>query len=82
MATRLSIMEPQSFTDRIKYNVLTFAFGFFPDVMRITFAKTKLNIANTFQKVLKTFHRPSPSWSKAEAELFASFVSSQNDCEF
>ena len=78
---RLSILEPRSRKDRIKYVAFKHTFGFFPDVMRIMFASTDLDIL-AYQKVLHTYHRRSPFWTKGETELFASFVSAQNDCNF
>jgi len=81
MPNRLSILEPQSLKDRIKYQVFYQTFGFFPDVLRTMFAKTPMDISG-YDKVMITWHRVSPSWSKGETELFASFVSSQNDCNF
>ena len=79
--TRLSILEPRSRKDRIKYAAFKQAFGFFPDVMRTMFASTDLDIS-AYPQILQTYHRRSPFWTKGETELFASFVSSQNDCNF
>jgi len=39
--TRLTILEPRSRKDRIKYAAFKQAFGFFPDVMRTMFANLK-----------------------------------------
>ncbi|WP_420630304.1 hypothetical protein [Candidatus Leptofilum sp.] len=82
MATRLSILEPDSLRDKLKYQAFKLAFGFFPDVMRVMFASTKLDLAEPFSRVMVAFHRRSPTWTKGETELFASFVSAQNDCSF
>ena len=81
MANRLSILEPQSFKDRLKYAAFKQVFGFFPDVMRTMFASTQLDLS-AYPQVLGKFHCYSPSWTKGETELFASFVSSLNDCNF
>ncbi len=81
MATRLSILEPRSFKDRARYQAFKSAFGFFPDVLRTMFANTKLDLS-CYRKVMAAFHRPSPTWTRGEVELFASFVSSQNGCNF
>lgn len=81
MANRLKILEPQSVMDRVKYAAFEQAFGFFPDVMRTMFAKTQLDLS-PYQQVMKTFHHASLSWTQGEVELFASFVSSQNQCNF
>jgi hypothetical protein len=81
MANRLKILEPQSTSERIKYAAFKQAFGFFPDVMRTMFANTQLDLSG-YRKVMMTFYHRSPSWTQGEVELFASFVSSQNDCNF
>ncbi len=81
MANRLKLLEPKSLGDRLKYEAFRQAFGFFPDVLRTMFAKTPLDISG-YEKVMLTWHRISPAWSKGETELFASFVSAQNDCNF
>lgn len=81
MANRLKLLEPQSFGDRLKYEAFRQAFGFFPDVLRTMFAKTPLDISG-YEKVMLSWHRASSSWSKGETELFASFVSAQNNCNF
>ena len=81
MANRLSILEPQSFADRVKYQAFKQAFGFFPDVMRTMFARTQLDLS-AYREVMMACHRTSPAWSKGEIELFAAFVSAQNDCNF
>ena len=78
MAIRLSILEPQSFQDRVKYQAFRQAFGFFPDVLRTMFAKTQLDLS-PYLDVMMAWHSTSPAWSRGEIELFASFVSSQND---
>ncbi len=78
---RLSILEPRSRKDRIKFAAFKQAFGFFPDVMRTMFASTDLDI-DAYRKTLHGYHRRSPFWTKGETELFASFVSAQNDCNF
>ncbi len=79
--TRLTILEPCSLKDRIKYAAFKQAFGFFPDVMRTMFASTKLDVS-PYQRVMMAFHRPSPAWTKGEIELFSSFISAQNGCNF
>jgi len=81
MANRLSILEPQSTRDKLKYKAFEQAFGFFPDVMRTMFAKTQLDIS-AYPAVMMAWRKPSPAWSQGEIELFSSFVSSQNDCNF
>ncbi|MDJ0757402.1 MAG: hypothetical protein QNJ45_27965 [Ardenticatenaceae bacterium] len=81
MANRLSILEPQSIGDRLKYQAFKQAFGFLPDVMRTMFAKTRLDIS-AYPRTLMAWHRASPVWTKGETELFASFVSAQNSCNF
>jgi hypothetical protein len=81
MANRLSILEPRTLGDKVKYLSFKRAFGFFPDVLRAMFARTKLDLSG-YRRVMMAFHRSSPSWTRAEVELFASFVSSQNDCNF
>lgn len=82
MANRLTILEPRSLKDRAKYQAFKQAFGFFPDVMRTMFSSTRLELGGPYQAVMMAYHRPSASWSKGEIELFASFVSSQNHCNF
>ncbi len=81
MANRLKILEPKSRMDRIKYAAFEKAFGFFPDVLRTMFASTKLDIS-AYPELMTAWHHASPSWSKGEIELFSSYVSSQNDCNF
>ena len=81
MSNRLSILEPTSRRERIKYAAFKQAFGFFPDVMRTMFAKTAMDLTH-YPKVMMNYHRPSQSWTKGEIELFASYVSAQNDCNF
>lgn len=81
MANRLKILEPKSIKERVMYAAFEQAFGFFPDVMRTMFASTQLDLS-PYRNVMATFHRRSPSWSKGETELFASFVSAQNHCNF
>ena len=82
MAARLSILEPQSLPDRVKYQAFKQTFGFFPDVLRTMFAKTKLELMSGYRGVMKAWHHTTPAWSKGEIELFASFVSAQNGCNF
>lgn len=81
MATRLSILEPRTLKDRAKYQAFKSAFGFFPDVLRTIFANTELDLSCYFA-VIAAFLRPSPTWTRGEVELFASFLSSQNGCNF
>jgi hypothetical protein len=81
VATRLSILEPRSFKDRAKYQAFKSAFGFFPDVLRTMFTKTQLALS-CYRRLMAAFHRPSPTWTRGEVELFASSVSSQNGCNF
>lgn len=45
------------------------------------FAGTQLDLGG-YRDVMTAYHRTSPAWSKGEIELFASFVSAQNDCNF
>ena len=81
MGNRLSILEPKSLREKIQYQAFKQAFGFFPDVMRMMFAGTQLD-TSAYQSVMMAYHRTSSSWSKGETELFASFVSAQNHCNF
>jgi len=58
----LSILEPQSLKDRVKYQAFKQAFGFFPDVMRTMFAKTQLDLSS-YRNVMMAWHCTSPAWS-------------------
>lgn len=81
MAVRLSILEPRTLSDRVRYATFRQAFGFYPDVLRALFAHTRMNLSD-YGKALREWHRASDVWTKGEVELFASFVSSQNHCSF
>jgi len=81
LAHRLSILEPRSLKDQVKYQAFKQAFGFFPDVMRTMFARTQLDLS-PYRDVMRACHRSSPAWSRGEIELLASYVSAQNDCHF
>ena len=81
MTNRLSILEPHSLKDQLKYQAFKQAFGFFPDVMRTMFAHTAMDLS-CYRALMMAWHRPSPTWTRGEIELFASFVSAQNGCNF
>ena len=78
---RLDILQQKNLKDRFKRLAIRGAFGFFPDGMAIGFVKTDFDMA-AYTGNIQEFLRMSPAWSKGEAELFASYVSAQNDCHF
>ena len=81
MANRLSILEPQSKRGKFKFTAFEQTFGFSPDLMHNMSDRTKLDIS-AYPEVMSGWCKPSPAWSQGEIELFSSFVSSQNDCNF
>lgn len=52
-----------------------------PDVLRLVFYRPEL-FGDAFGKGLQAMLRGPSDWTVGERELFASFVSRQNQCEF
>lgn len=52
-----------------------------PDVLRLVFYRPEL-FGQAFSQGLQALLRGPSEWSVAERELFASFVSRQNQCDF
>lgn len=78
---RLSFLRPTTLRDRAFEAAITAAMGFFPDVLRIQFAHTGFP-TSTYESLIPRWLRGGPDWSRGEAELIASYVSSLNHCLF
>jgi hypothetical protein len=81
VAYRLSILEPRHRSDNLRYHAFQLAFGFYPDLERLRFARTRLD-RSAFGAIKRGCFHLSPAWSKGELELFAAFVSALNNCNF
>ncbi|MGH7822357.1 MAG: hypothetical protein ACREQ9_21550 [Candidatus Binatia bacterium] len=69
----------QSTFHRLKLWMIRLAVGAFPDVMRTMYYRPEFFGRHFLAAMQETMRGPSP-WSPAERELFASFVSSKNQC--
>ena len=78
---KLDILKPENLNARFQRLAIRGAFGFFPEGMTFGFVKTPFNVS-AYTNNIKRFLRASSDWSKAETELFASYVSAQNRCNF
>lgn len=80
---RLSILENgQGFLGKLKLGVIGLVSGGpAPDVVRTLLYRPEF-FGKPYGIVTHHALRESKHWSKAECELFAAFVSSQNQCPF
>lgn len=71
----------QRFFPRCKLWMIRLAVGAFPDVMRTMYYRPEF-FGRHFLAAMQEAMRGPSEWSAAERELFASFVSSKNQCPF
>lgn len=83
MALRLQkLRDGQSWLRKIQFAVMPWTVGFPPnDVVRALAYRPEF-YGRPFSSLLQSVLRGRSPWTVAERELFASFVSSQNQCVF
>ena len=78
---RLDLYSKSSFLQRIQMNIIKLAIGSIPGPVLVSSYKRDF-FGKYYVQCLDEAMRNTTCWTKGEAELFAAFVSKQNDCTF